>query len=144
MLATFPDLAWSDAGAGQWSGVLPVWPFERANPGGALMAETGLDFTLDYPEAYPMVPPQVWPKNPEPALGERTMHKWHTNGDGSLCLLQNASLWSGRETVVGLLMKAAGWRVEYALVKADLASEMSSNGIVSDASRDESIAAWLA
>jgi hypothetical protein len=93
-----------------------------------------------YGHAYPMVPPSIWPLDPAPPVAEWTMHDWHVNGDGSLCLLQADSLWSPRDSLVDLLLKAAGWRVEYALMKAGMLTAMTTNGIVSDPGMDGLVA----
>jgi hypothetical protein len=53
-------------------------------------------------------------------------------GDGSLCLLQDDAAWTGRDSVVDLLLKAAGWRVEYALMRAGVIEAMTLRGIVDD------------
>jgi hypothetical protein len=87
-----------------------------------------------------MVAPLIRPLDPEPGLLERTNHKWHVMGDGSLCLLQDDAAWTGRESIVGLLLKAAGWRVEYALMKADLIDAMTLRGIVDDDQLDHLVA----
>lgn len=83
-----------------------------------------------------MTIPDLYPINPMPELVERTQHRWHVNGDGSLCLIQEQRRWTGREPVVDLLVKAAGWRLEYGLVQAGVVGEMTENGIASSAERD--------
>lgn len=127
---------------GHWAGVLPIWPFERQAPEGLdeLTCAGGLKFALYYKAAYPMIPPVVYALEPEPALVERTQNKWHVAPGGSLCLLQSDGAWIPEASIVDLLLKAAGWRIEYALMKAGLIESMSTNGIVSDSSRDELIA----
>jgi hypothetical protein len=87
-------------------------------------------------QSYPMVPPNLFPREPEPPVLLRTQHRWHLNGDGSLCLLRVPELWTGREPVTDLLLKAAGWRIEYELMKANLIDRMSENGIVTDPTYD--------
>ncbi len=130
----FPDLQWTDAASGGWDGTLPLWPFERPAPDllEQLTGPTGLRIELRYPQAYPMVPPRIRPLAPEPELVEWTVHAWHVNGDGTLCLLQSTALWDPRASVVELLLKAAGWGIEYALMKAGAIEQMTINGIVSD------------
>lgn len=137
----FPSLVWNPEGAGGWDGVLPSWPFDRPKPPllDALIDGVGLRVAVRYPQGYPMVPPAIWPLNPEPSVAEWTVHAWHVNGDGSLCMLESVSLWDPRESPTPLLLKAAGWRIEYALRKADVLSEMTRNGIVSDDRLDELI-----
>ncbi|GAA3438278.1 hypothetical protein GCM10018954_078940 [Kutzneria kofuensis] len=44
-----------------------------------------------------------------------------------------------RESVVELLLKAAGWRIEYALMTCGAIESMSLNGIVADPHLDELI-----
>jgi hypothetical protein len=138
----FPELLWFDAGAGGWRGRLPVWPFTRPSPPGleALTSGLGLEVELRYFESYPMTPPLIYPLDPEPELMLRTQHRWHLSGDGSLCQLISAGQWSGRESVIDLLLKAASWRVEYALMRKEVLKAMSENGIVDDPVHDELIA----
>lgn len=126
---------------GAWEGRLPVWPFDRIEPAGLtqLIAE-GVLVQVVYPAAYPMVPPRVYALDPEPAIEERTQQRWHVAPGGSLCLLQTEGDWSPQTTPVDLLLKAAGWRIEYALMKTGLIEAMTVNGIVNDDSRDALIA----
>ncbi|MGW6489331.1 hypothetical protein [Streptomyces sp. NPDC055056] len=129
----FPGLAWNAEGAGSWEGRLPRWPFDRPEPE-RLADWTGSDgllLRIEYSQAYPMVVPRLVPLDPLPELDEWTQHRWHVNGDASLCLLRD-DIWTGRESVVDLLLKAAAWRVEYALMKAGAIEQMSANGIVDD------------
>ncbi|MFW0797784.1 hypothetical protein AAFP30_28550 [Gordonia sp. CPCC 205515] len=78
----------------------------------------------------------IRPIDPQPELREWTAHAWHVNGDGTLCLLRSTSLWDPQASVTELLLKAAGWRVEYALMKTGLIETMSTTGIISDDSLD--------
>lgn len=140
--ASFPHLkplSTDGPGAG-WVGRLPLWPFERAEPLDFPESVTGLGILLLIPPSYPMAMPRVMPIDPEPKFVERTQHRWHVNGDGSLCMLQEQRNWTGREKITDLLLKAAGWRLEYELVRAGIYDAMSLNGIVTDSSRDEAIA----
>lgn len=123
---------------GGWHGVLPTWPFDRPEPSGLsdLLSGGGLEFALLYPAAYPMVPPAVYPVNPVPEIIEQTQSRWHVAPGGALCLLQSEGSWLPEASVTELLVKAAGWRVEYALMKAELLDQMTINGIVSDDSID--------
>ncbi len=135
-----PDLEWVDDEAGGWDGRLPLWPFDRPAPTGLLEHDMrGLRIELRYLQAYPMVAPAIRPLDPEPALREWTVHAWHVNGDGSLCLLQSTSSWDPQASITELLLKAAGWRIEYALMKAGLIETMSVTGIVSEGSHDQLI-----
>lgn len=138
--STFPDLVWHADAAGGWDGVLPLWPFERPAPHGLHDAGlAGLHVEVRYLEAYPMVPPTIRAVEPEPSFNEWTVHGWHVNGDGTLCLLLTAGMWDPQSSVVELLLKAAGWRLEYALRKAGRLSAMTGSGIVSDDTLDEQI-----
>ncbi|WGD38718.1 hypothetical protein [Streptomyces cathayae] len=139
--AHFPDLVFSDEGAGSWEGTLPRWPFGRPEPTHLTdwIGESGLRLRLAYSQAYPMVAPRIIPLDPLPAPFEWTQHIWHVNGDASLCLLQD-DVWTGRETVVDLLLKAAGWRIEYALMKYQAIEEMTGSGIVTDHRLDHFLA----
>jgi hypothetical protein len=134
----FPALRWSAEGAGGFDGALPLWPFPRPRPR-ALEDLTGarwLELELRYAQAYPMVAPSIRPLYPHPSVEKWTAHNWHVNGDGTLCLLQAHALWDPAACVVDLLLKAAGWRIEYALMQAHAIDAMSLNGIVSDPSFD--------
>ncbi|MEU4740675.1 hypothetical protein AB0G02_09420 [Actinosynnema sp. NPDC023658] len=134
----FPELTWCGEGAGRWEGRLPRWPFHRPEPTGLaeLVGQDGMPIRVQYGHAYPMVPPAIFPLDPEPELIEYRQTRFHVMGDGSLCLLQDYSTWTGRQSVTELLLKAAGWRVEYALLKSGVVESMTINGIVNDASRD--------
>jgi hypothetical protein len=137
----FPELTWVSHGAGGWVGRLPVWPFERPAPPGldVITSGTGLDMELHYGHAYPAAAPSILPRDPQPDFEARTHHRWHVLGDGCLCLLAQPAQWTGRESVVELLLKAAGWRVEYALMVSGAIKSMSLNGIVADPLLDELI-----
>ncbi len=87
---------------------------------------------VEYGHAYPMVPPAVFPLDPQSEPLERTQNRFHVLGDGSLCLLQDDAAWTGRSSITDLLLKAAGWRVEYALIKTGVIEAMSLCGIVDD------------
>lgn len=139
-----PTLAWCEPeravrGAGGWCGRLPLWPFTRPAPDGLPDIGDGLLLELVYSQAYPAIAPKIFPLDPEPRLAHYTHHRWHLNGDGSLCLLQGAADWTGRESVTDLLLKAAGWRVEFALMHAALVDSMTENGIVERDDRDSLI-----
>jgi hypothetical protein len=140
--ALFPDLdPLPELGAGAgWVGRLPIWPFDRVAPLVFPDNVVGLGIVLLIPPSYPMALPQVMPVDPKPEFMERTQHRWHVNGDGSLCMVQEQRNWTGREKITDLLKKAAGWRLEYDLVRAGVFPAMSLAGIVTDPSRDESIA----
>ncbi|WP_431233188.1 hypothetical protein ACQ856_28525 [Mycolicibacterium psychrotolerans] len=127
---------------GGWVGELPRWPFDREEPSALvdLIGENGVTIAMLYTAAYPMVPPILYPVDPEPTLLEQTQAAWHVAPGGSLCLLQSDGAWLPEASVTELLAKAAGWRIEYALMKAGVIERMSTHGIVSDASSDHLIA----
>lgn len=143
--ARFPELVWHEVGAGAWTGRLPMWPLERAEPTGlsTLLDDCGLQVEIAYRQAYPMVPPRIFPVDPQPQPVEFTQHQWHVNGDGSLCQFQTDTAWDPRDSVCDVIVKAAAWRVEYALMKAGALEQMTLQGIVSDASLDDLIAATV-
>lgn len=138
----FPGLEWQREGAGGWLGRLPRWPFARPEPSGLveMIGEKGLEIAVVYGHAYPMVPPAIFPLDPEPGLGARTDQRWHVMGDGSLCLFQDDATWTGRGSVVELLLKAAGWRVEFELMRLGGIDAMTINGIVEDQQFDHLLA----
>jgi hypothetical protein len=130
----FTDLTWSAADHGRWSGELPMWPFDRKRPAELddLLGGHGLRVLVSCGQAYPAAPPRILPLDPEPEIVERTQHRWHVNGDGTLCLFQDEAVWNTRVTLSDVLLKAAGWRIEYALMKAGCIESMTTNGIVID------------
>lgn len=134
----FPDLALDLDGEGRWQGTLPLWPFDRPVPADldVLTGGRGLVMRLDYLPAYPVVSPWITPVDPEPLVGEWTQTPYHVLGNGALCLFQTQADWDPCSSVVELLMKAAGWRIEYALLKAGACDEMTKAGIVHDDSLD--------
>ncbi len=95
---------------------------------------------LLYSAAHPVIPPVIYPLDPLPTLHERTQSRWHVAPDGSLCLLQTLGQWRPTASITELLEKAAGWRIEYALLKAGVRDEMTTNGIALDDSLDDDIA----
>lgn len=131
------DLTWSTSLGGVLEGRLPPWPFGRSAPEllSALVPQ-GLLVEVHLGQSFPMLCPKVFPQDPLPPFDRWTQHRWHVNGDGSLCQLQSADAWDPSTSVVDVLRKAAGWRVEYALVEADAVAAMSLSGIVSDDSLD--------
>lgn len=122
-----------------------MWPFHRDPPDGldALLGGRGLQALVRCGQAYPAAPPRVVPLDPEPQIIERTQQRWHVNGDGTLCLFQSEAAWSTRARLVDVLLKAAGWHVEYALMKAGLIDSMTINGIVTNTELDAVIAGAL-
>lgn len=144
-----PDLvftAWPGAGPddihhGVWSGRLPIWPFGRPEPPGLTdLVDEGLLCDVYCSAAHPMLPPRVFPIDPEPKVIERSQHTWHVAPDGSLCLMQTLGDWQPETSIVELIEKACGWRIEYALMKAGAIETMSLTGIVSNNSFDHLVA----
>ncbi len=142
----FPDLTFDPDGEGSWHGTLPLWPFERPAPEGldVLTGGQGLVMRLGYHGAYPVVSPWITPVDPEPLVGEWTQTRYHVLGNGTLCLFQTQADWNPSSSVVELLLKAAGWRVEYALLKAGARTDMTMAGIVRDPSLDDLVTATAA
>jgi hypothetical protein len=140
MAAVAPELVWrDDDSAGGWRGFVPEWPFERPRPRGLndFLAGARLTVLVQYLQAYPMVAPRVYPLEPQTDFGIWTLHDWHVNGDGSLCLLQIASDWTGRSTAADLIVKAAGWFLEFLLLERKVRPSMTECGVVDDDSLDE-------
>jgi hypothetical protein len=132
MTAVAPELSWSDAApGGGWEGLAPVWPFPRPRPSRLddFLAGRRLRLGVACSQAHPMVAPKLWPLHPEPEIAQRTVHDWHVNGDGSLCLLQTAAAWTGAELAAELVVKAAGWFLEFLLMQAGVVQAMTSDGI---------------
>lgn len=137
MASVAPGLTW-DAEELVWHGTVPSWPFDRSPPEllTQFLAERALVVRVEYSQGFPMVAPRIVPVDPVPDPMTRTRHDWHVNGDGSLCLLQAASDWDGTGAAAALIIKAAGWFLEYLLMEAGRIEQMSSSGIVSDSSWD--------
>ncbi len=130
------DLTWPDGrvGAG-WEGLAPAWGGDRPEPLGVgnLLDGRRLRLTVVCPEAFPVVAPDLYPLDPDVPIERRTQHKWHVNGDGSLCLMQAADDWQPENSAADLVRKAAGWHIEYRLVDAGELDRMTERGIyVSD------------
>jgi hypothetical protein len=139
MTRVAPELVWvDDDPAGGWEGVVPPWPFARPQPEQLeeFLAGRRLRIRIEYSQAHPMVEPVVRPIEPEPDPMYRTQHQWHVNGDGSLCLLQEAQDWSPTDTAADLVVKAAGWFLEYLLMEQGRLGAMTTNGIATDNSLD--------
>ncbi|SFT55090.1 hypothetical protein [Arthrobacter sp. ov118] len=127
---------------GGWIGELPLWPFDRPAPEGLkeLVGTNGLTVAVMYSAAHPMVPPTIFPVSVEPTPHEETQAAWHVAPGGSLCLLQSDGGWHPEASITELLAKAAGWHIEYALMKRGAIQEMSVRGIVTDPSFDHLVA----
>lgn len=136
--AAYSQMLFVEEGQAGWRGRLPVWPFERTKPAGLdrLTGGLGLSVVLSYGAAYPLVSPWIFPVEPEPQPLELTQTRWHVLGNGALCLFQTQADWDPASSVVDLLQKAAGWRIEYALLKAGARQDMTMAGIVRDDSLD--------
>lgn len=133
----FPSLAFSAEGQAAWTGVLPRWPFPRPKPDGLEeLVPAGAAVLLAYGAAYPSVSPYIFPFDPEPEPTELTQTRWHVLGNGALCLFQTQADWDPASSIVDLLRRAAGWRVEYALLKAGARTDMTMASIVNDDSLD--------
>lgn len=137
MAAVAPELDWHPESL-TWAGVIPVWPFDRPQPAGldGFLGGRRLLVNVVYSQAFPMVAPSVFPVDPEPDLRHRTDNRWHVNGDGSLCMFQSAAAWDGTGTASSLVIKAAGWFLEYLLMIDGVVEAMTESGVVSDASLD--------
>lgn len=138
-MSAYPDLIWDEnltreghQDGGGWAGALPAWPFERPRPPelDAFLAGETFEAVIVCLQGHPAVKPRVYPTNPEPDVGVRTMNAWHVAGDGSLCLSQRAYDWDGSETTAELVPKASGWFLEYLLLDRGLAEAMTEVGIV--------------
>ena len=139
MARVAPDLEWvDDNGAGGWEGLVPIWPFDRPPPPelNEFLSGRRLRVRVKYPQSFPMVEPGIFPIDPQPEVLHRTQARWHVLGDGSLCLLQSASDWTGRGTAADLIVKAAGWFLEFLLMQTGEIDEMTTDGIAHDASLD--------
>ncbi len=142
-----PGMTFEAPGSGQqvhgrWTGPIPKWPFERARPDhlDSLIGPDDFEVSLAYPSAYPMTPPLVFPISVRPEPLEHSQAMWHVAPSGMLCLLQSTGGWLPEASVTELLEKAAGWRIEYALMKLGAIDRMTTNGIVSDPVLDATIA----
>lgn len=131
MAARAPDMNWVDDGpAGGWEGLAPAWPDECDCPANldALLIGRRLRLLVAYSQGFPMAPPTVLPLDPQPPPERRARHRWHLNGDGTLCLLFSAADWPEGATAADVVEKASGWFVEYLALEAALIDEMSEAG----------------
>jgi hypothetical protein len=148
-----PEMTWRDKlqwpdgriGAG-WEGLAPAWGADREQPSGVdeLLNGRRLSLRVLYPEAFPMTAPDLYPIEPEVPLDRRTEHRWHVNGDGSLCLMQAADDWQPTDTAADLVCKASGWFIEYLLVDDGALDAMETRGIYVNTSLDALLAARFA
>lgn len=140
------DLQWPDDSARWrsrpamgWLGEAPLWTPDRPMPAGVekLVGTRRLELAVYYPEAFPAAPAVLYPVDPEVPLDRRTLHQWHVNGDGSLCLMQAAADWQLEDTAADLVRKASCWFIEYLVVEAGLRQQMTERGLLADDSLDE-------
>lgn len=142
MEAVAPELTWGEdlegTTGGGWTGLCPTWPFARPRPPelDAFLAGRRFRIEVRCSPAHPVVAPAVMPIDPEPDLRVRTAQAWHVMGDGSLCLLQETLDWSGSEPAAELVVKAAGWYLEYLLLEEGVIDRMTLGGIAEDAGLD--------
>jgi hypothetical protein len=133
-----PELTWCEelegTTGGGWVGTAPKWPFAREGPPDLDTFLDGGVFQLEIrcSAAHPAAAPAFHPIDPVPDLFVRTYQAWHVMGDGSLCLLQNTLDWTGRELAAELVIKAAGWYLEYLLLRAEKIEAMTVAGIATD------------
>lgn len=134
----FPELEWSGEGSGSLVGNLPPWPFNRPAPEdlNVLLGDSPFRVRVQYGHAFPAVPPSVFPLAPSPDVQLRSFTDFHILGDGSLCLLREAEQWNTLSKTTDLILKAAGWRIEYALFEHGFLPKLTENGIVIDATLD--------
>ena len=149
MAAWAPDMNWRDdlewrdgRRALGWVGSAPPWGGDRDMPAGTeeLLDDRRLEIAAIYPEAFPAVPAEIFPRDPEVPLSRRTLSTWHLNGDGSLCLMQAADDWNLSDTAADLVRKASGWFIEYLLLDGGRIERMTERGIFADTSLDPAIA----
>lgn len=129
-----PDLAWNDklGASGGWYGVVPIWPFERSAPPSLIQnPPSQLEVAIHCTGAHPVAPPAFVPVRPKPPIDRWTQHKWHLNGDSSICMFRAAELWTGRDLVTELVAKASSWYLQYLLLEANLIETMTEAGIAS-------------
>jgi hypothetical protein len=128
----FPELVWSDSDAGSWTGAIPSWPFERKSPGDVATLIEGNQFRIrvQYTHGFPAAPPSIIPLSSVPPSELRSFPNFPVLGDGSLCLLRDAQQWTTESNTTDLILKAAGWCLEYALLRHDKIKRMSESGIV--------------
>lgn len=135
-----PALTWVSEGAGRFEGEIPVWPFVREPPEGLSTLVTAAGrVRVEYRQAFPAVPPTIVSEHPKPAIRLRSFTDYHVLPNGGLCLLRDADQWTLQSSTTELLLKASGWVIEYALLRAGATERMTVNGIVEDAQLDELI-----
>ena len=138
MEAIAPDLTW-DPVRSVWSGLTPVWPFDRPQPSGLDDFLDGDRFSLEVAPspAHPAVPPSLWPIGPQTKVEHCTDTAWHTNGDGSLCVVREHYTWTGAEACAALIPTAAGWFLEFLLMTGRVIDAMTVHGIETSPELDD-------
>ncbi len=133
-----PELSWSDSDK-EWSGLAPVWPFDRPRPPKLCAFLNGDRFKLKIvpSPAHPAVPPKIWPVEPRTEFVHRSDTAWHTIGDGSLCVVREYYTWTGVEACAALVPTAAGWFLEFLLRTAGVINAMTAHGIETSAELDD-------
>lgn len=142
MAKVAPGMDWVDVECGGWRGAAPEWPFPRTMPEG-LRSITGgkcLELEVVCNQAFPVVPPSLFPLDPLPPLDRRVDHSWHLNGDGSLCLLRTPYDWVPGSSASDLVVKASGWFIEYVLREQGCLESMSEAGFHATSELDEVVA----
>ena len=127
-----PDVACDATGhGGGWIGTAPAWPLDRTAPAelDPFLDDAKLLVVVACPEAYPAASPRVYPVDPAPEITVRTQHRWHINGDGSICLWQNAYDWWPATLAAHIIPKVSGWFLEYLLLTRGHVAAMTTNGI---------------
>lgn len=140
---THRDLPWRSIDGGCWHGTAPVWPFDRPAPEqlNAFLDGQRLRLVVACRQAHPAIAPVLRPLDPTPDAQYRTMHAWHISGDGTLCLTQRAYDWTGRELAAELVVKAAGWLLEYLLLSRGIVEAMTTASIAASDELDHLITA---
>jgi len=138
MHAVAPGLIWHWEGPGFWEGVVPLWPFHRAQPPGwtSLVDHKPFNVQIVCSHAHPMIDPTVWPvaiKVPVAAIGSTD---WHLLPSGALCLLRDRTSWQPSELASDLVKKTSSWYIEYHLMRAGYIRRMTDYGIANDTSLD--------
>jgi hypothetical protein len=143
MEAVAPSLEWQDdEPSGGWQGAVPVWPFARPQPTGLqrLLGGMPLAVRIVCGHAFPMVEPTVRPLSIEVPFQSLGWTSWHVGPDGSLCLLQESTMWDPGAAAADLIPKISGWYLEYQLMLTGDIEAMTECGIVDDDSLDALLA----
>lgn len=139
MSSVAPSLRWCEELPEKgWEGEVSLWPFERPAPQDleAFVGDERLILRIAYLQAHPIVAPLLYPLTPQTDPSMWTLHTWHLNGDGSLCLFQDALTWTPDATAADLIAKGASWFLQFVLVSRGYLDGMTECGIVDDDSLD--------